>query len=659
MDRVTHVCHQWRDVALRTQRLWRIVYLGLPDRVGEFLLRSGQELLDILPWNSADVTTPHWKRNNNILRRLREGPCLASLQLILTQSQRIKRFSLQLPNNIICTAFQTIDINALASLQSMRLLNDDYHVLPDILNHSKFPALTEIDIFGYQITTHPSFLLANNLGILRIYPTATPRGCTSNVCPLCSILEVLTHTNKLKILEFVDGHCTREAISTDDPHCSQFLSVELPCLEKLKIHSAPTCVDTFLANCVFPSSVAIDLLTTCMHDSSCNHGEARAGHGEADVIRSIFSKLVDGIGKEPPMSGFGLHFNQVGGRQGTLNVTIVTYHFDPLSIPSFTTDYLPSPRIHFHFDWKYPSNSKLSASMESLFQGLALDNTIHFRLSSPPLVYIGTSVAQELGIIFSRLISRCSPSGLQALEFYGSSVAVFPHILTSWTRTHFSLSGTAHPTMCVHNNNPSLFCFIHSLIIGTQEGRLMRWRGQARSLDADMGYVLDAIESQAGLYIGSCGKFSALVLQRCGLDLKATVELVEAIASVVRQQGRFTRNPPVVPHEIQHHLPYNLLNWWPPCPPSKDEQLPDDDLDRPPLAAQLHGNGNNLHNNIAPVVPQLALREPIWVDHARDGRIIFDFRGSSGIQVEQHVSPTVGRWGPTVTRNIIHHLVWN
>ncbi|KAK7691138.1 hypothetical protein QCA50_006241 [Cerrena zonata] len=320
-----------------------------------------------------------------------------------------------------------------------------------------------------------------------------------------------------------------------------------------------------------------------------------------------------------------------------LDITITTYHYDPRP-PSASishTDSLPSPRTSFRFEWGHPSDSELSISMDTLLLGdIQLDHVVYFKLSSPPALYTSPAVAQELGATCAGLISRCSPLGLQTLELYGSSLSIFAHILTSWSHTHSSSGDATHPTIAIHNHNhdyPSLFCFIRTLFISSAR-RFIRLRRQAPP--PDMGYLLDVLEEQADLYSGSCAKFSELVLQRCTIRRGTLTELVDSISSVIWQRDRFTRDPPHVPYEGHNSPP----PFWPMLPsPVGPEHLPDADLDWPPFPPQFH-------NNLPNLIPQGPVQHAhtTWVHHVRLGRITFDFRGSSGIRVDQNVDPLGG-----------------
>ncbi|KAK7691139.1 hypothetical protein QCA50_006242 [Cerrena zonata] len=287
---VTHVCHKWRDAALKSQRLWRIIYLGLPDRVGEFLRRSGQAAIEILPWSSADGAS--WLSHNN-LNPLSEKDSLTSLQFILSHSRRIKHLTLHLPNRILRVAFDVDAIHAddLPALLSISMIHNNYQALPSFPSLCDLPTLKQIDIRGYQLTGHASeFLRASTLSELRLYPSSPPSHF-SNSLTVYDLLDVLTHTKQLNILEYVNSNYVGEDTIFDDVHNAVPSFVNLPYLEQLKMHSTLAWVDTFLTQCTFPPSAIIDLNTVHKHIPFTG-GESPIDERSVGDPKPIISKLV-------------------------------------------------------------------------------------------------------------------------------------------------------------------------------------------------------------------------------------------------------------------------------------------------------------------------------------------------------------------------------
>ncbi|KAK7689893.1 hypothetical protein QCA50_006532 [Cerrena zonata] len=604
---VTHVCHHWRDAALCTHSLWHIIHLGRPDCVEEFLLRSNQAKLKIYPWSLASSTSD-WRRRD--LRPLPEHDTLSSLQMVLFQAHRIEHFTLQLPDHILLEVFGTRNLSAFPALKSIELRNHHLQPLPDILTHHDLPALTNIVIQGYQILPYPSFIRAKTLTTLQIYPVTFPLKSSLNTCTLCGLIAVLSNTVKLKTLEFIDHYYMATDLVHDVVHHTSLPTIHLPFLEILKIHSDPICVNTLLTHCLFPSSAILDL--RIKHRKMLMTIE-----GANDTLRSIVSKLVLNLQKCAPASGFGLHFVEKNGYINILEVAIAFYHFDwnSSSTSQFTHDLVSQPYMKFQFEYCYLSSEGLSDSLRSLLQDFDLRHIVYLQLSSSPSAQIWDAVMQEMGTLGANLIPRCSPCGLHALEISGSAVHILPYILKSWSTFHYN------------SHDRSLFHSIRILIL-TLFRRPARRRVQYH---CHIGHLLDAIEAQADLAYGGCGRFSELVLQCCGHHRDIILELVDAVSGVVGQRSRFTKDPPTIPFEVQYHPPTHFS-----VPPlSPEERLPDADLD------------SSL--SPSPFIPLPPIEPPpqtTWVNYVGQGRIAFDFRGSSGIRVEKNIDHIRGNLNP-------------
>lgn len=312
-------------------------------------------MLEVYPWSSSTSNICHFLDNR--LTILPAEASVASLRLILAQAHRIQHVVLQLPDYTLQTALDTVDPDALTALKSIKMIDYGYDPLPDILSRNHLPALTDVELRGYQIPKRLSFLrCANNLTSLRIHPAPIPPTTPLYSCSLRDLLEVLSYTNKLETLEFLDSYCAYEDSELDDFHFAPLSFVKLPCLEVLKVHSAPTCVDTFLAQCTFPASTTINLGTVRGHVTG--RGKSYVPDERTiDKVKSILSWLVHKLQEQPPITGFGLHFVQrsdMSEEMGRFLMTIATYHFDPSSISGFTENELPLPNTVLRFECSHP-----------------------------------------------------------------------------------------------------------------------------------------------------------------------------------------------------------------------------------------------------------------------------------------------------------------
>ena len=168
-----------------------------------------------------------------------------------------------------------------------------------------------------------------------------------------------------------------------------------------------------------------------------------------------------------------------------------------------------------------------------------------------------------------------------------------------------------------HCQPTPLFYLLHTLVLSNVRDVIMIRRNGSRVLD--LGDVFDALRVQATRCRGSCGRFSTLILDQCQFRKGLLYELVDSIADIVGQRGRFTDNPPTV-DPIAEPPPT------PPLEPSASvaefEPLPDADLDSTWLPEDLP-NANQLEPEIT-----------YWDAHVHCCQVTLDFRGCSGIKIQ-------------------------
>ena len=184
-----------------------------------------------------------------------------------------------------------------------------------------------------------------------------------------------------------------------------------------------------------------------------------------------------------------------------------------------------------------------------------------------------------------------------------------PFILKSMEQYPDSYGATHHrPTQT------SLFYSLHHLILSdiTDTDIIEEGPGGDITRSYDLGDVLDALQDQAIRCRGACGRFSTLVLDQCRFREGVLFELVDSVAEIVSQRGRFTNVPPTI--------------YYPPpssTPTIEPETLPDADLD--------FSDSEDFFTVNRPE-PQIIY----WDTQVPFCRVTLDFRGCSGMKIGEH-----------------------
>ncbi|KAK7691085.1 hypothetical protein QCA50_006188 [Cerrena zonata] len=639
---ITHVCHRWREVALKSPRLWSFIYLGPKEQVQEFLARSGQAPLRIRPWalpshNDVIQSLNAWGASQS-LRTLKASLFAFSLRQVLAEAHRIESLHLMLAGPVLERVFGEFDEDGFRAQHLRTLMFDSQgeQTFPKILSKCHLPALTRVTMKGYVVPWHLPFLRVESITSLVLHQT---QFLSMDLVPgtMRNLLDVLSHLHRLEELDLVHGYIS-EGDSLDG-----LPVVHLPRLQELKICSAAMNIDVFLSHCTFPSTTITRFEIPVKQNGTFHYwGGAPPTwlQGEENwfLLQSVISKSIDIIQGYRPMTGLLVNIQSVADQADTApnakcQVTISSYHFDPASITRYIESSIPEPRFSVEFSYTGPLYA--SDLLRKLLLNLPLSKTIYLYVSCLPESKINNS-APDIGKFFSDLIKRCCPTGLEALHITGLSIDILPSMIKSWSWELYEddIAGQ-ESEICLdpHSNNPAargLFGFVRTLILSGVRRSMHR----RRISYSDFTKLCDVIRSQAKYYKGQCGPFTKLILQRCFIEREWLLDLADAVAELFNQQGRFTED---LPYEA-----YEYRRWSIPITPSVAspipsptlptfpiiEPLPDKDLDwplwdpqgEPPRPFQTGGD---------------------WVDHVRYGRVTFDFRGEPYIAVEQNLISVV------------------
>ncbi|KAK7691093.1 hypothetical protein QCA50_006196 [Cerrena zonata] len=604
---ISHVCYNWRELALQTPEMWNTFCLGHPECVKLLLERSGMAPLQVT--SSGRLTEkPH--------------PLVAdSLKLVLKHSHRVEALTLEVSNYVLEDAFghfyADVCVEPKSAIQRISLLNlnPTHSEIPNVFSALHLPALTCIEIRGYQMVWHPPLLQFTTLNRIIIHS----RNSTGSSCGILALLQVLRNNPRMKVLEFVEraiacsGH--------DNMHVGELPLVDLQYLETLKIHTDAACINLFLTRCNISVSTITDIET---RDEHHRPPAANVFEENINILRSIISHVAQ---RSTSMSGLELSFNDYAEQYGfngnilgqpMLRIILQTYHFDtsPISIPSIPHELPLVERIRFSFRCPSSQSVGYADTLRGLLHILPLSGIARLKLDT--FTAPSDTMAKEVGAVASGLIRACSPSGFEILELSQYMLLCLPFILSPAT------NGSAVDS---DRRGLSLFRALHTLILSRIRDTIMRRR--QRNMRLDFGDVFDALQSQAVLYRGTCGRFSRLILKHCSMEVNTLYELVDCVSDITCQRGRFTINPPTSPYRSPFPPPIPLVLLPPPLVKKKSERLPDADLDNPPLFVQQIPTPPPA-NRTGPLEGE----EVCWDAYVRYSCVTFDFRGSSGVQVE-------------------------
>ena len=629
---ISQVCHTWREIALQTEALWSTICLDArPECIALCLSRSGQ-MPKVVTSQMPMPNAPLFAYGN---RHVPPSWFVHGLRYVLQQSRRIRVLALQLPNTIWEEALKTTyggTFGPAPELRQITLLNSHSAPLPNIFPHEGLPSLQTLDIQGYHFLWHQPLLRLTTLSSLVIHNVYRPslESFPRLACIMSGLLKVLSNNPTIKILVFQDEYCPREYKDYFVTCDNDSSPISLPFLEKLCIDSPATCINRFLTRCTFPRTTTVTLRA---------YGRERDSNFDKDTLDSIICHITN---TPEPINGLTVAFDGLiptGGTPSRLHgsVAFETYHFDPVTTTSFVDHLQLPPRVHFDFDCSYCDG--LDHIIRVVSSDLDLSHISYLKLGlHPPDVQLAGPIAEEMDSVMDELasamaglISRChtpgvSP-GLQALRLDGAMLTMLPHILESMDHISGRTAYVANTSMTSHRSIlPSLFISLHTLILADLDFSVVMPQGLFEGPYPTLTNVCDAIERQANRCRGACGNFSKLVIYKCRAPTNELYELVDSIADIVGQRGRFTIDPPLAPFLSIPNEPFGvpiLAGILPPLVPNNGlEVLPDKDLDGlqylPPL------------DTLAPVDTDLMAS---WDAYTSRCSVTFDFRGCLGIKI--------------------------
>ena len=454
------------------------------------------------------------------------------------------------------------------------------------------------------------------------------------------LLGVLSHLPRLEDL------CLSHGYTTDGDSLQGLPTAHLPCLQKLKLCSSASNIDAFLTYCTFPPTAVSTFEVPTRQGGTYQYwGGTPQGETNWITLHSLIMKSVDVIQGYKPLTGLSIELKSASADPPNeaaptfkSHIIISTYHFDPDSVPVYNSMHLPDPR--FRVEVVYTGLLDAPDLLHHLLLGLPHGQTRFIHVSSSPDATLNIDLPKT-GKFFANLISRCCPTGLEALQVTGQCVDILPSIITSWNSVSLDEDGLMDhaidvptPRFDPHSPNPALrglFGCIRTLVL-TDLRRSIKRRRVSHSA---FTMLCDTIRSQRKYYRDQCGPFTKLVLQRCTIERDWLFDLVDSIAELSYQQGRFIEHLPPEPFDPWIVIPPSPIRTPSPEPFLGNHlALPDMDLDVtmwPP------------HTDL-PLLP--AIRTGDWADHVRYGRVTFDFRGQQHIEVERDlmVKPLMGPW---------------
>ncbi|KAI0750593.1 hypothetical protein BC629DRAFT_1598851 [Irpex lacteus] len=231
--KVTHVCHHWREVALRAPQLWSTIWItGRTECLKEMISRSKQAPLAI---KADKVHGLRW-----------EG-----LEIVMRELPRIVSFDARMPPRLAQSGYtsdapklrelvlQTADLHDVLSLGTLQL--QDHFATCDL------PSLERLELYSYQIPWR-SKLLKTTLKHLTLH------SLQAHSYGLNDIEEIMQILGTLPLLESLS---LRSCLPTPPVNHPPTDIVELPNLRSLRLHATVTACRTFLQRVSIPSNTSM------------------------------------------------------------------------------------------------------------------------------------------------------------------------------------------------------------------------------------------------------------------------------------------------------------------------------------------------------------------------------------------------------------------
>ncbi|KAL0573395.1 hypothetical protein V5O48_008569 [Marasmius crinis-equi] len=352
----THVCRQWRSVALESASIWSQIDFSCPELAREMIARSRVAPLDVVvtrPVLTSRVYAVLIEATSNT-GRLRT--------LVLPDAYHMNGVSLFPRLNKPAPLLHTLDLTA-----------KPYDTLPRKFFAGKTPALRKLKITGFHFPLATS-LLKNLTTLILKDPHEDP---SINHCARCPttqrLLEVLQLMTELETLE-LSNSLPQKKPATRSATKSAPRRVKLPKLRRLRLSGTLHLCNELLQNVIFPASAAVHLTCTTSFLSPS------LGDHQAIALFNTLSQI----------------YSASNDSEAFFKSLYIDTTFSPLSVKASAQSEVPEPSIWYdletharvspfnlHVDL-FESTGPLKAAFRAAVRALPLGQleTLHLGLSA-------------------------------------------------------------------------------------------------------------------------------------------------------------------------------------------------------------------------------------------------------------------------------------